>query len=188
MTEAKYQFTRSQLNALLSSALDLFVEYATKHRPDEMDEEDAVARAQYSAVRDTFDGLDAEVELIAQGEPLRPTFTRIPAENSETVQELRDLRNRLQDHLRTVDPEGAYYLVLTEASDQIHVDIMDTTLDTETIDTVIAKRTLAELLEEEADIRKLINKHVEADIDAENERYRQIPATFLVTYPGELTV
>lgn len=123
MTGDKYQFTRGQLDALLSCAFDLFTEYATKHRPDEMDEEDAAAHAQYSAVRDTLDGLDAEAELLAHGEPLRPTYTRIPAENSETVQDLRDLRNRLQDHLRTVDPEGAYYLVLTEASDQIHVDL-----------------------------------------------------------------
>lgn len=188
MTEAKYQFTRSQLDALLSSTFDLFTEYATKHRPDEMDEEDAAAHAQYSAVRDTIDGLDAEADLLAHGEPLRPTYTRIPAENSETVQDLRDLRNRLQDHLRTVDPEGAYYLVLTEASDQIHVDIMDTTLDTETIDTVIAKRSLAELLAEEAGIRKLISAHVADDIAAENEQYHQIDATFLSVYPGELTV
>lgn len=188
MTEAKYQFTRSQLDALLSSALDLFTEYATRHRPDDMDDFEVSTFAHASAVRDTLEGLDAEVELIAHGEPLRPTFTRIPAENSETVQDLRDLRNRLQDHLRTVDPEGAYYLVLTEASDQIHVDIMDTTLDTETIDTVIAKRTLAELLAEEDDIRKLISAHVADGIAAENDQYHQIPAAFMVVYPGELTV
>lgn len=183
-----YVFTRAQLRDLLSSVLDLRVEYATKYRPDDVDDDEAFVHSQgyahTAAVRDTLEGLDAEAELLANGEPLRPTFTMLPAENGETVQDLRDLRNRLQDHLRTVDPEGAYYLVLTEASDQIHVDIMDTTLDVESIDTLIAKRTLSELLEEEADIRRLITKYVENDIATENEQYHAAAAA-LSADPGE---
>jgi len=166
MTE-NYVFTRSQLDALLSSVFDLFTEYATKHRPDGMDDDELTAYAQFSAVRDTLEGLDAEAELLAHGENLTPTHLRL--DPAETIDGLRALRNRLQNYLRELDPEGCFYLVLTEASDLIHVDMMDTTHEHERIETLLYAPTVAALVGQEVQIRNLIAGHVDEHSEDDEE-------------------
>lgn len=165
MTES-YVFTRSQVDALLSSAFDLYVEYATKHRPDGVDDEEAEAHAQYSAVRDIVEALDEEAALLAQGEKLTPTHSRL--DPAETIDGLRTLRNRLQNYLRELDPEGDFWLVLTEASDQLYVDVM--CQDCSDIHTVLYAPTVAALVGQEVQIRAGIAAYVgEHGIDDDEE-------------------
>jgi hypothetical protein len=153
-----YVFTRAQLSALLSSAIDLQVEYFTNHRPDDVDDYEAFAYAHTCAVRDSLEGLNSEAELLANGETLRPTHSLL--DPTETIENLRALRNRLQDYLRELDPQGNLWLVITEASDSLHVDVM--TVYEDTIKTLLYAPTVGALLGQEVQIRNLISSHVGA--------------------------
>lgn len=56
-----YQFTRSQLNKALGTAVEMYREYVDRHGYDEI-------RAMNQAVADTLEGMDAEAELIEFGD------------------------------------------------------------------------------------------------------------------------
>lgn len=69
MSETKYVFTSDQLLHLLVGTIELYCEYRHTHGYD-------TNRAETAAVVDTLEGLEAERELIDQGEILPANATQ----------------------------------------------------------------------------------------------------------------
>ena len=65
-----YQFTSEQLTRVMGWAIDSFVEHIDKHGKDE-------ETAQACAIREVFDALSAERELLEDGVILEPSFTPV---------------------------------------------------------------------------------------------------------------
>ena len=56
-----YSFTPHQLAELLNGTVEMFLEYRDQHGKDEQ-------QAQSAAVREMFEGLDAEIEMFDNGD------------------------------------------------------------------------------------------------------------------------
>lgn len=72
MNTDKYTFTNEQLRELLYGTIQMFQEYRDVHDHTEQ-------ASTFAAVRDMFEGLDAERELLAAGDITRLTL-QLPVE------------------------------------------------------------------------------------------------------------
>lgn len=66
--DKKYTFTEKQLWAVLRETIELYEEYQMTYGKSKV-----VARL--NAISETIEGLDAEIQLIGQGEKITPTVT-----------------------------------------------------------------------------------------------------------------
>lgn len=97
-----YQFTSNQLTKLMGWAIDSFVEYIDKHGKD-------TETAQACAIREVFDALSAERELLEDGVKLDPSHTMVTP-----IAEL--LRKRLATIQQRIEYSKQYQYAIEQES------------------------------------------------------------------------
>lgn len=71
-----YQFTQEQLSDLLFGTVEMFIEYRDTHGHEE-------ESAKFAAVKEMFEGLEAEKELVQEGVMSRATSQIVEKEDQQ---------------------------------------------------------------------------------------------------------